>query len=57
MKRLAAGKQVDPSLYYFRTTPLFETGSPEYRWLNGLVAVAVGERQATEVIITVYEVT
>jgi hypothetical protein len=57
IKRLAAGEQVDPSLYYFRTTPVFETGSPEYRWLNRVVAVAVGERQAAEVIITVYEVT
>jgi hypothetical protein len=57
MARLAAGEPVDPSQYYFRTTPVFETGSPEYRWLNGVVAVAVGERQASEVIITVYEVT
>lgn len=57
MARLAAGEPVDPRLYYFRTTPWFETGSPEYRWLNGVVAVAVGERQASEVVITVYEVT
>ncbi|MCG6891998.1 MAG: DUF3237 domain-containing protein [Desulfobacteraceae bacterium] len=57
MARLAAGEQVDPSLYYFRTTPEFETGSPEYSWLNGVVAVAVGERQASEVVITVYQVT
>lgn len=56
MVRLAAGKPVDPRLYYFRTTPLFETGSPTYRWLNGVVAVAAGERHADEVIITVYEV-
>jgi len=57
MARLAAGETVDPALYYFRTTPAFETGSPEYRWLNGVVAVASGQRQASEVIITVYEVT
>jgi len=56
MARLAAGEPVDPGLYYFRTTPTFETGSPDYRWLNGVVAVAVGERQASEVVITVYEV-
>jgi hypothetical protein len=57
MARLAAGEQVDPGLYYFRTTPEFETGSPGYSWLNGVVAVATGERQASEVVITVYEVT
>ena len=57
MARLALGEAVDPSLYYFRTTPIFETGSEKYHWLNGIVAVAVGERQADKVIITVYEVT
>ena len=57
MKRLAAGETVDPNLYYFRTTPVFETGAPAYSWLNGVVAVAVGERHADRVIITVYEVT
>jgi hypothetical protein len=57
MARLAAGQKVDASEYYFRTTPIFETGSPEYLWLNGLVAIAAGQRLANEVIITVYEVT
>jgi hypothetical protein len=54
--RLSAGDKVDPSEYYFRTTPVFETGAPEYAWLNGIIAVAVGERRADAVIITVYEV-
>lgn len=57
MARLAAGESVDPSLYYFRTMPVFETGSAKYQWLNGIVAVAVGERHADQVIITAYEVT
>lgn len=57
MERLASGDEVDPSEYYFRTTPIFETGAPAYQWLNGLVAVATGERRLREVIITVYEVT
>ena len=55
--RLSAGDKVDPSEYYFRTTPVFETGAPEYAWLNGIIAVAVGERRADAVIITAYEVT
>ena len=57
MARLAAGDAVDPAEYYFRTTPVFETGTPAYAWLNGVVAVATGQRLADEVIITVYEVT
>ena len=57
MKRLAAGEKVEASEYYFRTTPIFETGAPDYQWLNSLVAVATGQRLANEVIITVYEVT
>jgi hypothetical protein len=57
MERLAAGDEVDASEYYFRTTPIFETGAPRYEWLNGLVAIAAGQRLANEVFITVYEVT
>lgn len=33
---------IDPSRYYFRTAPLFETGSPDYAWLNDIVCVASG---------------
>lgn len=34
--------QVDPARYYFRTTPLFETGAKPYAWLNDIVCVGVG---------------
>jgi hypothetical protein len=57
IRRLGRGEEVDPSEYYFRTTPVFETGAPGYEWLNSIVAVATGARKADEVIITVYEVT
>lgn len=57
IRRLSAGEKVDPLEYYFRTTPNFETGAAEYAWLNGIIAVAVGERRADAVIITAYEVT
>jgi Protein of unknown function (DUF3237) len=33
---------IDPSLYYFRTNPVFETGHPEYLWLNSIVSLGVG---------------
>ena len=34
--------ELTPSEYYFRTNPVFETGSPKYAWLNHTVAVGVG---------------
>jgi hypothetical protein len=33
---------VDPSRYYFRTSPFFETGSKKYSWLNDIVCVGSG---------------
>ena len=33
---------LDPASYYFRTNPLFETGSPDYAWLNDIVCVGKG---------------
>lgn len=33
---------VDPARYYFRTNPLFETGSGRYGWLNDVVCVSTG---------------
>ena len=54
--RLNRGEPVDPSLYYFRTTPWFETASEKYAWLNGICAVATGERQASGPTYYVYQV-
>jgi hypothetical protein len=56
LARLARGEPVDPESYYFRTTPRFECGHPDYLWLNGLVAVARAERHADGVVLDVYEV-
>jgi hypothetical protein len=44
MARLAQGEMVDPSEYYFRVAPMFETGAERYAWLNNILAVGVGER-------------
>ncbi|MEU5878454.1 DUF3237 domain-containing protein [Spirillospora sp. NPDC047279] len=35
-------ERVDPSEYYFRTNPLFETGDERYAWLNDVVCVGSG---------------
>jgi hypothetical protein len=38
----AGRHRVDPSRYYFRTNPLFETGAERYAWLNDAVCVGTG---------------
>lgn len=55
-KRLASGEPVDPGEYYFRTAPVFETGSDKYEWMNNIICVAVGERLAGEVKYRVFEI-
>jgi len=37
-----ASPGVDPSTYYFRTNPVFETGAEKYAWLNGILAIGKG---------------
>ena len=54
--RLNRGEPVDPSLYYFRTTPNFETASEKYAWLNGICSIATGERQASGPTYHVFQV-
>ena len=55
-QRLMRGDKVDPSEYYFRTTPWFETGHDKYEWINNIVCVAVGERLVSEVKYKVFEI-
>ena len=57
MERLARGDNVDPSLYYFRTVMRFETADPSVDWLNRILALARGQREANAVRLDVYEVT
>ena len=52
----ANAHKIDPSKYYFRTQPLFETASPKYAWLNGIVCVGVGSIGRGGVQFSVYEV-
>ena len=57
LERLARGDNVDPSLYYFRTVMRFETANPSVDWLNRILALARGQREANAVRLDVYEVT
>jgi hypothetical protein len=56
MERLARGDSVDPALYYFRTVMRFETADPTVDWLNRILALARGQREANSVRLDVYEV-
>lgn len=56
MKRLAEGEDVNPSEYYFRSIPVFETADSKYAWLTQSVFVATGIRKPDKVLIQVYKV-
>lgn len=56
IERLTKGETVDPGLYYFRTTPYFETGSDKYSWLNRTCAIATGSRSASGPTYDVFQV-
>lgn len=54
MARLAAGEDVPPQDYYFRTVVRFTTGAEAWRHLNGLLAIASGRREAQRVLLDLY---
>jgi hypothetical protein len=56
MDRLNRGEKVDPSEYYFRTAPFFETSSEKYGWLNRIVAIGTGHRVSSGPVYDVFEV-
>jgi hypothetical protein len=56
LEKLARGDSVDPALYYFRTVMRFETSAPEVDWMNRILALARGQREARAVRLDVYEV-
>ena len=56
MQRIADGEEVDPSEYYLRNTPYFETASAKYDWLNRIVAVGVGRRMPDHAAYDVFQI-
>jgi hypothetical protein len=56
LERIGRGEATNPSEYYMRTVPFFETASEQYGWLNKLVSVAIGHRLATGPVYQVFEV-
>ena len=53
---LGRGERVDPSTYYFRTTPRFETAAPSYAFLNRLLAVSTADRRPEGPVYTIHEI-
>ena len=56
LDRIARGENVNPSEYYMRATPYFETASQTLGWLNRVVSVAYGHRVAGGAIYQVFEI-
>ena len=54
--RLERGETVDPTSYYFRIAPTFETGDADLRWLNGVLAIGIGHRFPEGPIYNIFEV-
>ncbi|AUX31986.1 MULTISPECIES: DUF3237 domain-containing protein [Sorangium] len=53
---LGRGEAVDPGLTYFRTSIRMRTSAPGLLRLNAVLALAVGERLADRVRLTVHEI-
>jgi Protein of unknown function (DUF3237) len=56
VQRLAAGELVDPALYYFRTSPVFEVAAGSHDWLRRKVFVGHGTRRPDSVELAIYQV-
>jgi len=57
-ERLRNGEDVEPSEYYFRGQPMFETAVKDnpYSWLNNIISVSVGKQEALGVTYDVYQI-
>jgi Protein of unknown function (DUF3237) len=56
LQALDRGETVDPTSYYFRLSGLFETGAPQYDWLNRIIAIGIGDRHADGPVYNIFEV-
>ena len=54
--RLTAGEDLDPALYYFRTTPTFQVAAGPHDWLRRSVFVCQGIRHPQSVVMRYFKV-
>lgn len=50
------GKFIDPSTYYFRTVPRFETYDKKYKWLTSSIFICSATRLPNKVLIKFYKI-
>ncbi len=55
-QKMTKEEPIDPSEYYLRSIPHYETSSEKYNWLNRIVAVGVGRLIETGVAFKVYKI-
>lgn len=56
LTRIDHGEVVDPSSYYFRVSPTFETAAPRYDWINRVLAVGIGHRLPGGPVYSIFEI-
>jgi hypothetical protein len=56
MEKLNKGENVDPTSYYFRMNPMFETSSKKYDWMNRIIAVGIGHRPPEGPVYSIFEI-
>jgi hypothetical protein len=56
MAAMDSGEAPDPSSYYFRMVPFFETAAKQYDWINRIVSVGIGNRLADGPVYSIFEV-
>jgi hypothetical protein len=56
IEKLDRGELVDPTSYYFRMNPMFETSSQKYDWMNRIIAVGTGDRLPDGPVYSIFEV-
>tara|TARA_B100000902_G_C27054927_1_gene786074 strand:+ start:383 stop:844 length:462 start_codon:yes stop_codon:yes gene_type:complete len=54
--KLANNEPIDPSLYYWRASPFFETSNHNYLWINNIVSIALGQKKENKVFYEVFQV-
>lgn len=56
VEKVKNGEFIDPSLYYFKTTPKFEVYNTKYKWLTTSLFICSAKRLPTKVLLTFYKV-
>ncbi|OOM80458.1 DUF3237 domain-containing protein [Clostridium sp. BL-8] len=56
VEAVKTGKFVDPSVYYFRTIPTFETYDEKYKWMMDNIFVCYAARLPENVLLKFYKV-